>query len=188
MQRVNANDYRPWQTAMFYQESDECGNITAITCPDFPFDGYVIASNNLVETSPYFDFVSQKLYVPFSGVIADIIGYDEPCYYVLKRNPSMIYTIGHRENYLKEMSRRAANYLNPMTKTGRGFWGGEYYHGGYAFKTIEDAQRRINEAHKDAGYAVFGIDADWERDTVRADDGWWHLLLKHAVVLKLDIT
>lgn len=100
----------------------------------------------------------------------------------------MIYTIGHEANYLATLAEHPT-----MRKVGRRPPGtyDEYpdgYPGGYAFRTAADAQRRIDEAYPTAGFAVFGIDADWEMDTVPAVDGWWHSLVNDARVIVLDDT
>ena len=84
-----------------------------------------------------------------------------------------IYTIGHAENY-----RAAIAHDGKIQKLGRdhknqklgmdhkGSHTPKNYPGGYAFKTFEDATRRIEEAQQDKGFAVFGLKADWEKDTV----------------------
>lgn len=58
------------------------------------------------------------------------------------------------------------------------------YEGGYAFQTVEDAQRRIDEAYPESGYAVFGLDTTWE-NTYPASDGWWCLLIEDAPIIVL---
>lgn len=89
----------------------------------------------------------------------------------------MIYTIGHKDSYLAAIAEHGV-----IEKSGRS----ETYPGGYAFRTAEDAQRRIDEAHVCEGLAVFGLEADWETDTVQSAEGWWHDLLRDAVIVVLD--
>jgi hypothetical protein len=87
----------------------------------------------------------------------------------------MIYTIGHRESYLRGLQQGV------LYKLGRR----KDYPGGYAFKTKEDAQRRIDEVYDDS-YAVFGLDADWEEDTVPSEHGWWHALIVDRPIIVLS--
>lgn len=89
----------------------------------------------------------------------------------------MIYTVGNREHYLQGL---AAPPPGGFMKLGRR--GG--YPGGYAFLTREDAQRRIEETGE-TQWAVFGLDADWERDTVPSQNGWWHALVNDRPILAL---
>lgn len=91
------------------------------------------------------------------------------------KRDEMIYTIGHRESYLRGLE------AGQLYKTGRH----DSYPGGYAFKTREDAQRRIDEAY-DESYAVFGLDADWEQDTVPSKHGWWHALVVDRPIILLQ--
>lgn len=95
--------------------------------------------------------------------------------------------------------RMIAQSVEPVLKVGKATvaeqrerWGGEWawidkdYPGGYAFLTAEDAQRRIDEAYPEQGFAVFGLLADWETDTEPAKDGWWHNLLRDAALVVLE--
>ena len=94
-------------------------------------------------------------------------------------------TIGNRKSYLK-----AFNDNGEVTKIGYRKEGDkgipEGYSGGYAFKTAEDALRRITEAYSDTNYIVFGLDADWETQTKLATDGWWHNLQVDSKVIIMD--
>jgi len=90
----------------------------------------------------------------------------------------MIYTIGH-----------AASYLEAIRQRGRIFKLGktDQYPGGYAFETVKDAHRRIDEAYPVRGFAVFGLDVDWDRDTEpNREGGWWHNLLIDAKIIVLQ--
>lgn len=93
----------------------------------------------------------------------------------------MIFTIGHQENYLKAIARHGAIYKVGRREPCDEFPNG--YAGGYAFASIEDAQKRIGEAYEGRGMAVFGLLADWERDTVPSPDGWWHNLVIDALIV-----
>lgn len=88
----------------------------------------------------------------------------------------MIFTIGHRETYLVNLKKPG------FKKLGRC----EDYRGGYAFLTRADAQERINEAYGNEDYAIYGLVADWERDTVPAYNGWWHYLLVDSKIVNLE--
>ena len=95
----------------------------------------------------------------------------------------MIYTIGHEANYQKAI---ADSPYHGISKVGKTIGPqGEPYSGGYAFQTIEDAERRIVEEGKVGVWAVFGLDADWEQDTEPTAAGWWHYLLRDAAVIVL---
>lgn len=88
----------------------------------------------------------------------------------------MLYTIGHQESY-----HRSRSYHSEVFKRGRY----EDYPGGYAFLTYRDAQRRINEAYVDQGFAVFGLDTTWDK-TVKSSDGWWHHVLDDTLIIFLE--
>lgn len=86
----------------------------------------------------------------------------------------MIYTIGHEGNYLANIEKYGT--IHKLGKT-------DDYSGGYAFKTREDARRRIDEKYPNRGFAVFGLKADWNLDTVPSDDGWWRNLIRDAEIV-----
>uniref|UniRef100_A0A6M3KUP0 Uncharacterized protein n=1 Tax=viral metagenome TaxID=1070528 RepID=A0A6M3KUP0_9ZZZZ len=75
----------------------------------------------------------------------------------------MIYTIGHEENYLSVA--REYGKIIKLGKCGSCERFPNGYEGGYAFRTAEEAQERIEEAYHGMGFAVFGLEADWEIDT-----------------------
>ena len=96
---------------------------------------------------------------------------------------ALIYTIGHEKNYLASI---AAN--GPIKKLGRDGASSHKpkdYPGGYAFKTIGEAQRRIDEGYPTRGFAVFGLEADWGKDTVPSKTGWWHHLINDSEIVPL---
>jgi hypothetical protein len=90
----------------------------------------------------------------------------------------VIYTIGHRESYLKAIAEADDGKIEKLGKS-------DERPGGYAFRTCEDAQRRIAEAYADRRFAVFGLEADWELDTEPSPTGWWHNLLRDATIVVL---
>lgn len=113
----------------------------------------------------------------------------------------MIYTIGHRRKY-EEGLRRSQETGIPLKKIGERFdhipwydeemtvWvrlpGPPNYPGGYAFRTVEDAQARIDEI-SNGEYAVFGLEAEWGVDTEQSTNGPWHRLLRDARIVPVDI-
>lgn len=101
---------------------------------------------------------------------------------------NMIYTIGNKTNYLKAMERGPVNKVGKATideqrtNWSKNAWINEDYGGGYAFQTYADAQRRIEEAYPDRGFAVFELAADWDKDTYGLGD-YWHYLLKDVPII-----
>lgn len=99
----------------------------------------------------------------------------------------MIYTIGHEKSY-KE-AREVQGTVIKVGKIGKRhilLSTGEKYTGGYAFKTITDAQKRIEEEYLGQGYTAFGLKADWNMHTYPAPDGWWRYLLIDAEIIFFD--
>jgi hypothetical protein len=87
-----------------------------------------------------------------------------------------VYTVGNRQSYdqgLKEHGRK-------FTKTGR--YPG--YPGGFAVNTQRDGKRLIVEQGKTGEWAVYELEASWKEDTVPSKSGWWHALIRDAVILR----
>jgi hypothetical protein len=141
--------------------------IQFVGCPDSPG----LASDE--------DYVRDPVGVPASSgdaaVVSECASWEEP---------DMIFTIGRKGTYnrgIKEAERRGGNFK----KIGQVI--NENYPGGYAFKTAEDAQRRIDEAF-DNSYGVYEVDADWDKDTAPSDVGWWsRLLITSRIVRQIKI-
>lgn len=98
----------------------------------------------------------------------------------------MIYTIGHKVNYLNAIEKHGT-----IQKLGKKPPGDDPdypngYPGGYAFRTLEDARRGLVEEDKHGTWAIFGIDADWEQDTEPSNDGWYHHLIRDADIVPLN--
>ena len=91
----------------------------------------------------------------------------------------MIYTVGSKKAYLRTLLKEGR-----VTKTGRC----RGYAGGCAFRTREEAQRHLDELILQGykGYMVFGLLANWERDTRESSEHWWHDLQKDAEVVVLE--
>lgn len=103
----------------------------------------------------------------------------------------MIFTIGNTDSYLKALADDPElkkigkrDQLLPQFPHG--------YPGGTVWRTQEEAQAYIDAAlHRDhpdwdpAKFSVFGLEADWERDTYTPEDGK-RSLLRDAKIIKLD--
>lgn len=83
----------------------------------------------------------------------------------------MIYTVGHKISYDCYL---ASNDF--CKKKGRTV----DYPGGSVWKTFEEANK-----HAKDGYAVYGVLADWEKDTEQSQDGEWHDLLVSSIIVRL---
>ena len=83
----------------------------------------------------------------------------------------MIYTIGRTAAYEQNFKD-----LPIVEKLGRE----EGYPGGSVWKTPEEALR-----HCPSDYSVYGVEADWEKDTEPSKEGHWHDLLKTSKIVKL---
>jgi hypothetical protein len=84
----------------------------------------------------------------------------------------MIYTIGHTDSYEQYFK----EYVTPE-KLGRT----SDYPGGSVWKTPEEAQKSCPN-----NYSVYGVDADWEKDTEASKSENWHDLIKTATLIKLN--
>ncbi len=91
----------------------------------------------------------------------------------------MIYTVGSKRAYFRSLLKDGK-----VMKSGRK----RGYAGGCAFRNREDAQRHIDELEFQGykGFLVFGLLADWEKDTQASTQHWWHDLLKDAEVVVLE--
>lgn len=89
----------------------------------------------------------------------------------------MLYTIGHRESYLSAIAESDSGKILKIGKC-------PDYGGGYAFVSIEDAQKRINEAYRGLGYVVFGLKTDLD-NTEQSENGWWRVLSNDSEIVVL---
>ena len=86
----------------------------------------------------------------------------------------MIFCIGHSESY-REYLKDSKNPCLKLGRKGPNDAENPNYPGGPVWRTKEDAQ-----SHCSPTYEVFGVDADWEKDTVQSDQGAWNDLLIDA--------
>lgn len=89
----------------------------------------------------------------------------------------MVYTVGNSKSY-----RRAIAKYGLITKTGRT----DDYEGGIIFLTRENAERYIKE-YNHPNWEVFGVLADWDKDTLETED-YWHWLLIDSPIAILENT
>lgn len=101
----------------------------------------------------------------------------------------MIYTIGSRENYLNAIENSDGGYIEKLGRYPRE--SGEYvntrpdgYVGGTVVQTFEDALRLLDTMP--GAYCIWGVDANWETDTVPSKNGWWHDLLYDSRIISLE--
>lgn len=88
-----------------------------------------------------------------------------------------VYTVGFRKNYDKGLVEYGDKFLKKGAE-------GDYP-GGFAVRTAEDGQRLIDERPElGEGYAVYELDADWDKDTGPSEHGWWHGLKRDARILR----
>lgn len=87
-----------------------------------------------------------------------------------------VFTVGHEANY----DRGIVEYGAKFQKLGRR----KDYPGGFAVRTPQDAERLIDEHGKRGEWAVYALSADWEKDTVPSENGWWHALVKSSRVVR----
>ena len=91
----------------------------------------------------------------------------------------MIYTVGSKRAYFRSLLKDGK-----VMKSGRK----RGYAGGGVFRTREDAQRHIDELELQGykNFMVFGLLANWDKDTQASAHHWWHDLLKDAEVVVLE--
>lgn len=100
----------------------------------------------------------------------------------------MIYTIGHKQSYIKAIADSPDGTIDKLGKQSPCERFPDGYPGGYAFQSIEDAQRRIDEEYPTNGFIIFGLKADWKNDTEQNQNGgWWHNLLNDAEIVVLEM-
>src|SRR4030042_4677086 len=86
----------------------------------------------------------------------------------------MIYTIGHIESYKQYF---AEQHPEGPLKKGRT----SDYSGGSVWKTVGEAAENCPE-----NYSVYGVEADWDKDTVPSTQGTCHDLLVDSKLIDLE--
>lgn len=94
----------------------------------------------------------------------------------------MIFTIGDRDNYLKNMSDNSEMKKLGKQEPSERFPDG--YEGGYCFQTMEDAHKKILEEDKVGIWDVFGLDCDWA-NTYNSGN-WWNNLIQSTKIIILE--
>lgn len=101
----------------------------------------------------------------------------------------MLYTVGNRVEYEKGIAERAAAGTR-LLKFGMGQRDGQMYRGGAVWDQIDGARAFVAQ-HPDDGLGVFGVEADWDRDTLQYDEETFRRLIVARPLVKLsgeDIT
>lgn len=86
--------------------------------------------------------------------------------------PPMIYTVGKTEVYEDYM----AKDKNPEKAKGGSVW-----------RTRDDARGYLLESKQDKTFSVYGVEADWEKDTEPTLEGKWRALTRKARLVKLEV-
>ena len=79
----------------------------------------------------------------------------------------MLYTIGYRPHYEKQLSQGKVNKLGRRPD----------YPGGSVWRTFEEAK-----AHCDGDHSAYGVEADWDLDCVDTLQDWRCLLYDRPLV------
>lgn len=94
----------------------------------------------------------------------------------------MIYTLGYRPSYEEGLAKSEAAG-EPLKKVGRY----SDYQGGSVWKTCKEVEAHLKaNTHRLEDYAVYGVDADWERDTAPNPLNPFHDLLVDAPLVRLE--
>lgn len=98
----------------------------------------------------------------------------------------MIYTLGRTTDY-EQCFRDMETTGRRPAKVGRFMNATEGYCGGSVWQTPEEVQRHIDSKPATLdGYSVYGVEADWTRDTTASQNGPWHDLLINAPLYRLS--
>jgi hypothetical protein len=87
-----------------------------------------------------------------------------------------VFTVGNQQSY----DRGIIEHGREFKKLGRR----NTYPGGFAVRTPAEAERLIDESGKRGEWAVYELQAEWDRDTVTSDTGWWHALINDSTVIR----
>jgi hypothetical protein len=93
----------------------------------------------------------------------------------------MIYSVGLNIRYGPALASG-----QKVIKQGRGVDAkGKPYPGGFVFETVEDARRFLDAKGLAATHTIFGVLADWDRDTEEAPGEPFRRLTRDAEVVRL---
>jgi hypothetical protein len=84
----------------------------------------------------------------------------------------MIFTIGRKLAYEAALN----DLVNKPMKLGRS----DDYEGGWVWKTPEGARKNCPP-----GFIVYGVKADWKKDTAPSEDGKYRVLIRDAEFVRL---
>lgn len=87
----------------------------------------------------------------------------------------MIFTVGVTEQYERYFAKQGV-----PQKKGRD----EEYRGGSVWESLEAAQAVV-DCDSTGKFSVYGVLADWDKDTVLSDSGFCHDLLRDADLIRL---
>ncbi len=95
-----------------------------------------------------------------------------------------IYTVGNREVYLSTIKNATNGRMfklgkdSPLAEAG--------YPGGWAFLSIEDAQRMITEEGEEDSWDVFGLQTTRANLYKVVETDWWYHIIEDCDVLLMD--
>jgi len=105
----------------------------------------------------------------------------------------MIYCIGYTDGYRKHIRDMKARGETPIKVGKTDNLNGEPYPGGSVWRTREEAQHWLEtlgplwrEPRTTDQFSVFGVDADWEKDTEPDPVDPFHNLLKNSPLIDLQ--
>jgi len=91
-----------------------------------------------------------------------------------------VFTVGNEQAYDLGLQVRGKDFQ----KIGRRNGLVNHYPGGFAFKSADDANKLIKEFERQDEWAVYELEADWEKDTVPSKNGWWHALINDVRIIR----
>jgi len=88
----------------------------------------------------------------------------------------MLYTLGHKESYERYFKEQGC----PQKRGCGSLEDGSFCEGGTVWRTKEDAAKHLAD-----DFALYGVIADWEKDTYDAPSGFRALLVS-SLLVKLE--